>query len=151
MKPILLLLMLLSLLLLGCSGGADSPRGFSLPEGDAEKGKAVFLSYKCLACHSLQGVDDSDIEPQLTTKVALGGDVRTVKTYAELVTSVINPSHKIAQGYDRPGYTDAAGQSLMQNYNDVMTVSELADLVSYLQPQYNLKPFNRTNYPHYFP
>jgi sulfur-oxidizing protein SoxX len=150
MKPFLLLA-LIALLLTGCGNAADSPRGFSLPEGNAEKGKAVFMHYQCLACHSLQGMDDSNIVAQLPQKVALGGDVRTVKTYAELVTAVINPSHKIAQGYNRPGYTDAQGQSLMRNYNDAMTVAELIDLVAFLQPQYNLKPFNRTNYPQYFP
>ncbi|WP_372627967.1 c-type cytochrome [Arsukibacterium sp.] len=151
MKANLYLLMPLMLLLAACSPGPESPRGFSLPEGNADAGKTVFIAYKCMACHSLEDMDDRAIEAQLPKKVPLGGDVRTIKTYAELVTSVINPSHKIAQGFDRPGYTDAAGESLMRNYNDVMTVTELTDLVAFLQPKYNLKPFNRTNYPHYFP
>ena len=29
--------------LTGCDKGVDSPRGFSLPEGNAEQGKTVFL------------------------------------------------------------------------------------------------------------
>lgn len=151
MNAKLYLLMPLIFLLAACSDGPDSPRGFSLPEGNADAGKTVFINYKCLACHSLQGIDDSNIESQLPRRVPLGGDVRTIKTYAELVTAVINPSHKIAMGFERLGFTDAEGQSVMRNYNDAMTVTELIDLVAFLQPQYNLKPFNRTNYPHYFP
>lgn len=151
MKLILLMLIPLSLMLTACSEGPDSPKGFSLPEGNADTGKAIFIAYKCLACHTMQGLEDNTIAPQLEKKVLLGGDVRTIKTYAELVTSVINPSHKIAVGYQREGFIDATGKSHMRNYNDLMTVTELIDLVAFLQPQYNLKPFSRTNYPHYFP
>jgi L-cysteine S-thiosulfotransferase len=151
MKPTLLIVMPMTLLLVACTQGPESPKGFSLPEGNAENGKSVFMAYQCLACHSMKGVDDNKTEQQLKNKVLLGGDVSKVKTYAELVTSVINPSHKIAAGYNREGYVDEAGQSRMRNYNDVMTVTELVDIVAFLQPQYNLKPFNRTNYPHYFP
>ena len=149
MKAILILLT--TLILVACSEGPESPRGFSLPEGNVDAGKAVFISYQCLSCHTLQGVTDSGTEQHLPKKVPLGGDVTKIKTYGELVSSVINPSHKIAPGFKREGYIDADGQSLMRNYNDVMTVNELVDLVAFLQPQYNLKPFNRTNYPTYFP
>jgi len=149
MKTILLLLT--TLILIACTEGPESPKGFSLPEGDVEAGKAVFVSYQCLACHTLQGVTDNSVTQQIPKKVPLGGDVSKIKTYGELVTSVINPSHKIAPGFKREGYTDEQGQSLMRNYNDLMTVNELVDLVAFLQPQYNLKPFNRTNYPKYFP
>jgi L-cysteine S-thiosulfotransferase len=151
MKINLFVLIPLALLLVACTQGPDSPRGFSLPEGNAEAGKAVFVAYECLACHSLKGLDDSQYKPELQNKVPLGGDVSSIKTYGELVTSVINPSHKIAPGFKREGYIDKDGQSTMRNYNDLMTVTELVDLVAFLQPQYTLKPFNRTNYPQYFP
>lgn len=151
MKNLLFLILPLSLLLTACTQGPESPRGFSLPEGDAKAGEAVFIAYQCLVCHTMQGFDDADTEQQLEERVPLGGDVKTIKTYGELVTSVINPSHKIAPGFKREGYTDEQGQSKMRNYNDVMTVTEMTDLVAFLQPKYNLKPFDRTNYPQYFP
>jgi L-cysteine S-thiosulfotransferase len=140
-----------ALYLSACTQGPESPRGFSLPEGDPQAGEAVFVAYQCLACHTMQGFEDIDIAPQLDKKVPLGGEVSTIKTYAELVTSVINPSHKIAMGFKREGYTDEQGQSKMRNYNDVMTVTEMVNLVAFLQPRYKLRPFNRTNYPQYFP
>ncbi|ALS97093.1 c-type cytochrome [Lacimicrobium alkaliphilum] len=151
MRNLHLIAVTTALLLTACTQGPESPRGFSLPEGDPQAGEAVFIAYQCLACHTMQGFEDTDTEQQLAKRVPLGGDVKTIKTYAELVTSVINPSHKIAPGFKRKGYTDEQGQSKMRNYNDVMTVTEMTNLVAFLQPKYNLKPFNRTNYPQYFP
>ncbi|WP_088329617.1 c-type cytochrome [Lacimicrobium sp. SS2-24] len=139
------------LLIAACKQGPESPRGFSLPEGDALAGEAVFIAYQCLACHTLKGYEGADVAQKLEKRVRLGGEVSTIKTYAELVTSVINPSHKIAPGLRNESYTDEQGQSKMQNYNDVMTVTEMVNLVAFLQPQYQLLPFNRTNYPQYFP
>ncbi|GAA0374893.1 hypothetical protein GCM10009092_43910 [Bowmanella denitrificans] len=141
----------LMLLLLSCSQGADSPRGFSLPEGNPAKGELVFRKYQCLACHSLKGFEDDSTEKQLPTPVRLGGNVSQIKTYAELVTSVINPSHKIAQHYVPSMVSDDQGHSKMRNYNDLMTVSELVDLVAFLQPQYQLVPYRRTDYPTFLP
>ncbi len=137
--------------LMACSQGPSSPKGFSLPEGDKQAGETAFKKYQCLSCHTMEGFDDKDVEPQLERKVRLGGDVTKIKTYGELVTSVINPSHKIAPAYKRGEYVDAEGHSKMQNYNDVMTVTDMVNIVTFLQPQYNLKPFDRTNYPQYFP
>lgn len=139
------------LTLAGCDKGADSPRGFSLPEGNPSKGEQVFMKYQCLACHSLKGYNTDDIEPELANRVLLGGNVSQIKTYAELVTSVINPSHKIAQNYIPSEVSDDQGHSKMRNYNEAMTVSELVDLVAFLQPQYQLVPFKRTDYPIYIP
>ena len=47
-----------------------------------------------------------------------------MQTYADLVTSIINPSHRIAKGYSKSEVMDGK-QSKMYNYNDVMRVSEL--------------------------
>jgi hypothetical protein len=69
--------------------------------------------------------------------VELGGDVTKVKTYGDLVTSIINPSHKLAKGYphDEVANND---ESKMYNYNNFMTVQELIDIVMFLQPHYDV-------------
>lgn len=136
-----------SLLLIasGCDKGVDSPRGFSLPPGDPLRGESVFLAFKCLACHSLEGVEDPSIVKDPEIRVTLGGKVSRVKTYAELVTSVINPSHKLATGYDG-SIIGRDGESAMERYNDLMTVSELTDLVTFLQPHYELIQYQPTRY-----
>ncbi|MDF2178593.1 c-type cytochrome [Aliiglaciecola sp. CAU 1673] len=147
----LVILTLFAFALTGCEQGKHASTGFSLPEGDAKRGEQVFLSYDCLACHTLAGYEDPERESLLPKRVPLGGDRTRITTYAELVTSVINPSHKLAKSMWPEEVSDEQGQSLMTNFNDVMTVTELTDLVTFLQPQYKLKAFNRTNYPNYFP
>jgi hypothetical protein len=135
-------------ILVGCESGPESPRGFSLPEGDVSNGKAVFLKYQCLSCHELAGIEQPDIMDNPVLSVKLGGTSSFVKTYAELVTSIINPSHIIAQDYSR-SMVQTDGESKMIVYNDLMTVTELVDIVTFLQPYYELVPYSQTDYRFY--
>lgn len=146
MKYTLIILCLFALA--GCDKGVDSPRGFSLPEGNAEKGKAVFIKYECLACHTLTGVEDDSIKKHDDISIRLGGNKTKIVTYAELVTSVINPSHRFSRPYRADART-SDGASKMTVFNDTMTVSELTDLVTFLQPNYKLIPYHRTKYSDY--
>ena len=135
--------------ILGCNKGADSPRGFSLPEGNAEQGKIVLEKYLCLSCHVVADVEPvSGLIGNPDFSIRLGGKSPKVKTYADLLTSVINPSHKFARG-DMLKDIQEEGVSKMQIYNDVMTVTELVDLVTFLQGKYELVPFQRSNYQYY--
>ncbi|WP_371379175.1 c-type cytochrome [Thalassotalea aquiviva] len=131
-----------------CDQGPNAPWGFSLPEGNAEQGKLVFKHYQCLSCHTLEGMELGDIENNPDISVKLGGKSTKVKTYAELVTSIINPSHRLAVGYPKD-MIQLDKHSKMPVYNDVMTVTELIDLVSFLQTQYVLVPYRRTPYYEY--
>lgn len=140
----------LSLLLVvgitGCEWGPQSSRGFSLPEGDASRGETLVAEYGCLNCHFIAGSAPQDDAVYLLSKpVALGGDVARVKTYADLVTSIINPSHKIASRY-AISTVAPDGVSKMQVMNDVMTVTDLIDIVAFLQPKYKLTPYRPTEY-----
>ena len=135
----------------GCATAPKSGKGFTLPEGDPQAGKANFVSFYCNACHRIDGIDQvsSDGEkPELS--VALGGEVTRIETYGELVTSIINPSHRLAKDYpvEEVSYD---GESKMVNYNDVMTVTELTDLVAFLQSKYKLFEYELTEYPQYWP
>jgi sulfur-oxidizing protein SoxX len=132
----------------GCDTGVKSPRGFSLPEGNSDNGKAVFIKYQCLSCHQLEGVEQADIMKNPELSIKLGGKSVVVKTYAELVTSIINPSHKIARGYPK-SLVQVDKMSKMAVYNDIMTVTELVDVVVFLQSQYELIPHTRTEYRFY--
>ena len=77
--------------------------------------------------------------------IALGGVTRLVKTYGDLVTSIINPSHRYSIGYAAEEVkTD--GESQMRLYNDEMTVTQLIDLVTFLQPHYEVDIYPRTPY-----
>ncbi len=135
--------------LMACDLGAESPRGFNLPAGNSDDGKLVLIKYKCLACHTINGLEPaSDLIDNPELSIVLGGKSTQVKTYADLLTSVINPSHKFARGYKFDAIqTD--GVSKMTIYNDVMTVTELIDLVTFLQSNYQLIPYKRNYYQSY--
>ncbi|GLX77013.1 hypothetical protein tinsulaeT_03530 [Thalassotalea insulae] len=133
------------LLIVSCDKGADSPRGFSLPHGDADLGKQVFIKYQCSGCHQ---IDDITQPQEAEFSIRLGGKTTQVKTYAELVTSVINPSHKFARGYPL-SKIQQDGTSKMKVFNDVMTITELINLVAFIQPHYELMPYKNTNYQYY--
>jgi mono/diheme cytochrome c family protein len=119
-----------------------SPRGFSLPPGDIAQGKVLFDNFQCVDCHVISGQLDAN------NRIVLGGKTNKVKTYGELVTAIINPSHELSPRYAKD-VVSQGGQSLMRNYNDVMTVSQLIDLVEYLQNEYELVPYRPTEYGYY--
>ncbi len=134
MKALLLLLPIL-IVLTGCERDMMSERGFVLPEGDPAAGRDAFLYMQCHQCHTIAGTTLPDIEGQ-NPYVELGGTVTRVKSYGELLTAIINPSHKLADGYAAELVSEN-GESNMYVYNRYMTVQELIDIVMYLQPQYD--------------
>lgn len=135
----LTLLLTCVLMLSGCDEDRTmSERGFRLPEGDAMAGRETFLYMHCNQCHTISGEELPTI-PGFEPFVELGGSVTRVKTYGELVTAVINPSHKLADGYAEDLVSED-GKSKMYVYNGFMTVQELTDLVMFLQPHYDVVP-----------
>jgi mono/diheme cytochrome c family protein len=113
-----------------------SERGFRLPDGDAQAGRETFLYMQCNQCHTIKG-EELPTVAGFDPYVQLGGPVTRVKSYGELVTAIINPSHKLADGYARELVSEN-GVSNMYVYNSYMTVQELTDLVMFLQPHYNV-------------
>jgi len=135
----------------GCATPPKSGKGFTLPVGDAQAGKANYVGLQCNACHRIDGVDQiatGSEEPDLS--IALGGEVTRIETYGELVTSIINPSHRLAKGYPVEAVS-VDGKSKMKNYNDAMTVTQLTDLVAFVQSKYKLLDYELTDYPIYGP
>lgn len=133
MKRVTIFSVLFVIILSGCDDGPKSGRGFTLPDGDMDRGRAVFVELGCNACHSVGNVK------QLTTDLAensisvkLGGKVTLIKTYGQLVTSIVNPSHRLAGRYSDGPVSTPDGKSLMRDYNDVMIVNQLIDLVAFL-------------------
>jgi sulfur-oxidizing protein SoxX len=125
------------LALAGCEADRMSEKGFSLPEGDAIRGKDTFLYMHCHECHTIAGEDLPRVPMADPPFVELGGTVTRVKTYGELVTAIINPSHKLAKGYPIDEVAND-GESKMPVYNGFMTVQELIDIVMFLQPYYDV-------------
>ena len=130
-------LVLATTLLAGC--GPKSPLGFSLPDGNPTHGQTAFVELRCNACHEIEGMDV--YTGHGLAHVTLGGKTTRIKTEGELVTSIINPSHKLAPRYPEDQVA-VNGQSIMgaAYLNDIMTVQQLVDLVAFLQSTYQIAP-----------
>ncbi len=131
-----------------CGQGPKGSHGFRLPDGDADAGREAFATYGCPSCHEIAGLEElrEGIDPEMN--IAIGGETTRIATYGELVTSVINPSHRIAKDYEAEDVAPG-GVSKMRNYNDVLTVSELIDIVAFLQAQYDIRPYPDPDYAPY--
>lgn len=130
--------LLASCLITGCGFNAKSGRGFVFPAGNIEHGKKAFVDLNCYSCHRVDGVADLPAPLVPPDKViTLGGKVTRLRTYGELVTSVIHPSFTLSDQLpvvSRQGETT----SPMKLVNDRMTVGQLLDIVTFLHPRYKV-------------
>ena len=125
-------LVIFVLMLGGCSPDSTSAFGFRLPDGDTGQGREVFAYMQCNQCHTVVGKSFPEVPLADPPYVELGGNVTRVKTYGELVTAIINPSHRLAKGYAAEVVSDGE-ESKMYVYNGYMTVQDWSDLVAFLQ------------------
>lgn len=125
-------------LLAGCDMGPKSGWGFVLPQGDVARGRKAFVEMKCCTCHRVDGVADLPAPTVAPGKVVLlGGEVIRLRTYGDLVTAVIHPSHELTVRLPGPATKDSA----MPQVNDTMTVAQMVDIVTFLHPRYkDLEP-----------
>ena len=126
------------LLLAGCA--SEFGAGFHLPPGDALRGREAFIALRCQSCHFV-----ADEEPPLSGPGAgsegLGGDTARVRTYGDLVTSIVNPSHEVAGEYIAEERGRNRTSPMAAAYlNDVVTVQQLVDIAAFLQSAYNVVP-----------
>ena len=135
-------------LLLALTGAACESPEFVLPQGDVAVGQAVFTELSCNSCHSVTGFIEHSPLVDSAIHVELGGITSRIKTYSDLVTSIINPSHKLSRGRNSMTTTES-GESRMPSYNEVMTVQQLVDLTAFLETTYEVwvPPFNVYQYP----
>ena len=140
MKRYIFLTLAVFLGVIACDSGPRSPVGFRLPDGNVEDGQAAFVELQCSNCHTVAEVDLPSPGQDLVRPVALGGEVYEVRTDGYLITSIINTSHRLAEGYRKAEVTTEDGQSLMPNQGKIMTVTQLIDLVAFLQSTYEVIP-----------
>lgn len=129
----------------------DQARGFVLPEGDIAEGKLSFTKLNCDNCHTIADLPWTGNAELGDPNIQLGGSVSSIKTYGELVTSVINPSHKVSKSHQKEQEVlmgDGTSKMERYNYNYVMTVQELVDVVTFLQSEYEVT-VPKNHYPYY--
>jgi L-cysteine S-thiosulfotransferase len=126
-----------ALLVTGC--GYTPPFAFPVDQGNIDAGRQAFIDHQCHRCHSVAGVRLPPLAGAGPPLLELGGETSSVKSYAELVTSIINPNHIISEKYRQQLLLNAQVplNSPMPTPNlDNMTVRQLIDLVAFLDSRY---------------
>ena len=130
---------LVALCTLICLSACDLPGAkqddIYLPEGDPAKGEMYFASLGCTSCHSVYGAQLPEPAEAGPVRVLLGTQTGRKLSHGEIVTSIVNPSHRLSARYRRDEVSEG-GESLMPSYNDVLTVTQLTDLVAFLDAHY---------------
>lgn len=110
------------------AGGVPPGWRFTLPQGDVAAGRQSFVDLGCHSCHAVAGEafspanDPSHVGPELS-----GMGSHHPALY--FVESILTPDAVLIDG---PGYITDDDRSRMPAYPD-LTVTQLADLVAYLQ------------------
>jgi len=118
----------------GCAPG--TALGVRLPLGDAGRGREAFVDLHCHACHRIDGQQFPPYPGAAAVAVMLGGHTSRIESYGDIVTSIVNPSHRLARDYARTATAGRESPMANEYLNDVMTVQQLVDLVAFLHTEY---------------
>jgi mono/diheme cytochrome c family protein len=132
-------IMVLATLVAGCS--YTPIFGFPIDQGNIEAGRQAFIDHQCHQCHTIAGVRLPPLAGASGTMLELGGETTSVKSYAELMTSIINPNHAISERYREQQLLNAqlpVNSPMPTPQIDNMTVRQLIDLVAFLDSRYML-------------
>jgi hypothetical protein len=130
----------LAVLMAGCAYSPDF--GFPFQEGDVNAGRQAFIDHQCHQCHSVAGERLPALAGASAPILELGGATTFVRSYAGLMTSIINPSHAISEPYRERLLINAQipplDSPMPTPQIDNMTVRQLIDLVAFLDSKYQL-------------
>ena len=111
---------------LHAQGGVPSNWLFTPPGGDVARGRALFSTLQCYACHTVNGEG-------FPTPTGAGPDLTGMGEHhpaGYLAESILNPNAVIVEG---PGYTGPDGRSTMPDYREHLSLADFIDLVAYLK------------------
>ena len=122
----------------------DYSNDFRFPavQGDVARGQQAFVALGCNQCHVVNGIELPALAVTRPLTVELRGELVLAKTYGDLVTSIINPDHVISDRYlaQLPRTAQRAFTSSPMYMNPDMKVTELIDIVAFLNSRYSLLP-----------
>ncbi len=101
---------------------------FTLPRGDAARGRAVFSRYECYSCHQVRG-DDFPEPTESAPELSQMGPLHPAEFFAE---SIVNPNAVVSKEY-----RNSDGTSPMTDFTEKMTLREWIDVSAYVA---SLKP-----------
>jgi sulfur-oxidizing protein SoxX len=145
-SALLIVLGALGVVTASCDRGIKSTRSFTFPTGDAARGQAAFVALKCTACHTVVGVTLPKTTAPADQTLALGGQVAHLRTYGDLLTAIVHPNAGLSDKLPMAQWRKME-KTPMRPVNDVMTVQQMIDLVTFLQPRYTpLEPLIESHF-----
>ncbi|HSK29776.1 MAG TPA: c-type cytochrome, partial [Candidatus Limnocylindria bacterium] len=96
---------------------------FTMPKGEAAKGRAVFEKFECYYCHEVRG-EKFPAPEENAPELSQMGPLHPVEFFAE---AVLNPDAVVPRSYRA-----ADGKSPMTDFTEKMTVRELIDVSAYV-------------------
>jgi len=96
---------------------------FTMPKGDAAKGRVVFEKFECHYCHEVRG-ENFPFPTENAPELSQMGALHPVEFFAE---SIMNPNSVVPKNY-----RDEEGRSPMSDFTEKMTVRELIDVSAYI-------------------
>ena len=128
----------LSLLIVsGLLAEPDAPKRTIIPEGSTTAGKTLFVEKGCYQCHVADGIKApaSDLDKNLT--IDLGGNDHAGWTRDQFARSIMAPNHTVSEEYRKVmmtlGANFEAENSPMPGFNDMLTLSDLIHLTTFLE------------------
>lgn len=132
-------LMAAGLLAASCAYQPDF--AFPVDEGDVAAGRQAFIDHQCHQCHSVAGISLPPLAGASNVMLELGGESSAVRTYAGLMTSIINPNHDISEAYRQRLLLRGEvplNSPMPTPQIDNMTIRQLIDIVAFLDSRYVL-------------
>jgi mono/diheme cytochrome c family protein len=119
--------------------GMTSDWKFTLPQGDPVAGRKIFVEVACYKCHEVKGEKFPDVaagEKGIGPELSQMAGMHPPEFFGE---SIINPNAVIDPDAKKLGYVGEDGKSKMPDYNNVLTVKQVADLAAYIASLKGLK------------
>ena len=119
-------------------GAVPAAAGVALPAGDADDGLDAFAELGCRQCHRVEGVE---FDLEVAAAGGVGPDLTSIgaiQTREYLAESILAPNKLIvgdptgAEPGSAESYQHAAGVSKMPEYQALMTLGQLQDIVEFL-------------------
>jgi len=103
------------------------------------RGQKAFVQLGCHSCHRVVGLEFPEPVAEPPVSVVIGGEIATPQEDGEVMTSIINPSHQIAPGFEPEG--ELRGEATrMVDLTEAMTVQQMVDLVAFVRSRYTVVP-----------
>lgn len=130
---------IISAVITACANDPNRQQEFDFPMelGNIEEGRQAFIGLGCHQCHTVANTELPDFPTYPLLRLELGGPTDPYMSNARLMTSLINPNQHVSERLWDLLRLDGSVplESPMPNF-DFITVSQLIDLVAFLDSKY---------------